>query len=124
VSELTAQIARSRSDSETLATFRAAPGQDLATGSRGHAGAKAVSALTMQIAGLVGSLHTGSCSCVSDEFFDEWATVKVASKQAHAGAERRAARVRSESRSVKRNGARDRQKDRSPGLWITLGATV
>ena len=74
MSELTAQIARSRSDSETLATFRAAPGKDLTTRSRGHAGAKAVSALTMQIAGLVGTLHTGSCSCVSDEFFRRRAT--------------------------------------------------
>jgi hypothetical protein len=49
---------------------------------------------------------------------------KVARKQAHAGAKRRAARVRSDSRSVKRDSTRRRQKDRSHGLWITFGATV
>ena len=50
--------ARSGSDSETLATLRAAPGENLTAGSRGHAGAKTVSALTMQVAGLVSTLHT------------------------------------------------------------------
>jgi hypothetical protein len=57
VSEPAVRIARSGSDSETLATFRAAPGKDLTTRSRGHAGAKTVGALTMQIARLVGTLH-------------------------------------------------------------------
>src|SRR5262245_181273 len=50
-------VARSVSDSEALATFRAAPGEHLTTSTRGHAGTKAVSALTMQVAGLVGTLH-------------------------------------------------------------------
>jgi hypothetical protein len=56
--ELAARSARSGSDSETLATFRAAPGQNLTASSRGHAGAKTVRALTMQVAGLVSTLHT------------------------------------------------------------------
>lgn len=60
VIESAARIARSGSDGETLATFRAAPCEDLSTCSRGHAGAKTVSALTMQIAGLVSTLHAGS----------------------------------------------------------------
>jgi hypothetical protein len=51
--------ARSRSDSETLATFRAAPCENLTTRSGGHAGAKAVRALTVQIARLVCTLHAG-----------------------------------------------------------------
>jgi hypothetical protein len=52
--------ARSGSDSKTLATFRAAPCENLTTRSGGHAGAKAVSALTVQIAWLVCTLHAGS----------------------------------------------------------------
>jgi hypothetical protein len=52
--------ARSGSDSKTLATFRAAPCENLTTRSGGHAGAKAVSALTVQIAWLVCTLHVGS----------------------------------------------------------------
>ena len=56
--ELAAQrSARSGSDSETLATLRAAPCEDETTRSRGHAGAKAVSALTVQIARLICTLH-------------------------------------------------------------------
>jgi hypothetical protein len=54
-----AQSARSGSHSETLATLRAAPGENLTPRSRGHAGAKAVSALAMQIARLVSTLHGG-----------------------------------------------------------------
>ena len=91
--ELTARSARSRSDSETLATFRAAPGENLTTRSGGHAGAKAVGALTVQIARLVSTLHGGISR---GKFFS-----KVPLKQAHGGAERRAARVRSASLSVK-----------------------
>jgi hypothetical protein len=60
VIEPAAQIARSGSDSQTLATFRAAPCEDLTTRSRRHAGAKTVGALTMQIARLVSTLHAGS----------------------------------------------------------------
>src|SRR5215207_2779542 len=46
-SETAAQrLAQTGSDGETLATFRAAPGENLTTRSGGHAGAKAVSALT------------------------------------------------------------------------------
>ena len=56
--EPAARSARSDSDSETLATFRAAPCENLTAGSRGHAGAKTVRALTMQVAGLVSTLHT------------------------------------------------------------------
>ena len=120
-SESAAQrIARSGSDRETLATFRAAPGENLTTRSRGHAGAKAVSALTMQIARLVSTLHAGSRAGKLSR--------KIALKQAHAGAERRAARVRSASLSVKREAAFraaiDRQKIRARGLWITLGPSV
>jgi hypothetical protein len=92
-----AQIARSGSHSETLATLRAAPGENLTTRSGGHAGAKAVSALAMQIARLVSTLHSGLSR---GKFFS-----KVPLKQAHGGAERRAARVRSTHRSVKRNAA-------------------
>ena len=66
--ELAARIARSGSDSETLATFRAAPGEDLTTGSRRHAGTKTVSALTMQVAGLIGTLHCW-LSLLSSDFF-------------------------------------------------------
>jgi hypothetical protein len=121
--ERAARCARSGSDSETLATFRAAPGENLTTGSRRHAGAKTVSALTMQVAGLVGTLHCW-LSLLSSDFFGGWATAKVASKQAHAGAERRAARVRSDSRSVKRKARPHRQRDRSLGLWITRGPSV
>jgi hypothetical protein len=65
-------IARSRSDRQTLATFRAAPGENQTTGSGRHAGAKAVNALTVQIARLIGSLHAGSAG-------------KFALKQAHGG---------------------------------------
>jgi hypothetical protein len=53
-------VARSGSDSETLATFRAAPCENLTTRSGGHAGAKAMSALTVQIARLVCTLHAGT----------------------------------------------------------------
>lgn len=56
--ESAARSARSDSDSETLATFRAAPCEDLTASSRGHAGAETVRALTMQVAGLVSTLHT------------------------------------------------------------------
>jgi hypothetical protein len=108
VSEPAAQRDRRacRSDSETLATFRAAPCKNLTTRSGGHAGAKAVSALTVQIAGLVCTLHAAL-------------TWKIAPKQAHGGRKRRAARVRSESRSVKHKADCDRQKDRALWLWIT-----
>jgi hypothetical protein len=95
VAESAAQlIARSSSHRETLATFRAAPGENQTTRSRGHAGAKAVRALSMQIARLVRTLHGGISR---GKFFS-----KVPLKQAHGGAERRAARVRSTSLSVKR----------------------
>jgi hypothetical protein len=66
--ELAARIARSGSDSETLATFRAAPGEDLTAGSRRHAGAKTVSALTMQVAGLISTLHCWLSLLSSDLF--------------------------------------------------------
>jgi hypothetical protein len=121
--EPAARSARSGSDSETLATFRAAPGENLTTGSRRHAGAKTVDALTMQVAGLISTLHCW-LSLLSSDFFQGWATAKVASKQAHAGAERRAARVRSDSRSVKRKASAGRQTDRSFRLWITRGPSV
>ena len=65
--ELAARSARSGSDSQTLATFRAAPGQNLTAGTRGHAGAKTVSALTMQVAGLVSTLHTTFSLLSSEE---------------------------------------------------------
>jgi hypothetical protein len=65
-----------------------------------------------------------SCGLSSGTFFGKGQLTKVALKQVHAGAERRAARVRSESRSVKRDGVFGRQKNRAVGLWITLGATV
>ena len=65
-----------------------------------------------------------SCGLSSGTFFRKGQLAKVALKQAHAGAERRAARVRSESLSVKRGGVFGRQKDLAAGLWITLGATV
>jgi hypothetical protein len=57
IAEPAARSARSDSDSETLATFRAAPCENLTTCSGGHAGAKAVSALAVQIARLVCTLH-------------------------------------------------------------------
>jgi hypothetical protein len=63
--ELAARSARSGSDRQTLATLRAAPGENLTAGSRGHAGAKTVSALTMQVAGLVGTLHDALAAFVS-----------------------------------------------------------
>jgi hypothetical protein len=66
--ELAARSARSGSDSETLATLRAAPCENLTAGSRGHAGAKTVSALTMQVAGLVGTLHDALAAFVSGSF--------------------------------------------------------
>ena len=98
VAESAAQlIARSGSHRETLATFRAAPGEDQTTRSRGHARAKAVRALTMQIARLVRTLHGGISR---GKIFS-----KVPLKQAHGGAERRAARVRSTYLSVKRAAA-------------------
>jgi hypothetical protein len=68
--EPAARSARSGSDSETLATFRAAPGEDLTTGSRRHAGAKTVSTLTMQVAGLVGTLHCW-LSLLSSDFLGD-----------------------------------------------------
>jgi hypothetical protein len=83
----------------------------LTTRSGGHAGAKAVSALTVQIARLVCTLHAG------DRLVRlAW---KSAPKQAHGGRKRRAARVRSASCSVKRAEGSSRQKDRARGLWIT-----
>ena len=109
--ETAARVRAHRSDSETLATFRAAPCENLTTRSGGHAGAKAVSALTVQIARLVCTLHAG------DRLVRlAW---KVAPKQAHGGRKRRAARVRSEYSSVKRAAGSCRQKDRARGLWIT-----
>lgn len=96
--QLARRIARSGSDSQTLATLRAAPGENLTTRSGGHAGAKAVSALTVQIARLVGTLHAGSRR--------ESATDESCVKTSTCWAERRAARVRSASRSVKREAAR------------------
>lgn len=64
--EPAARSARSGSDSETLATFRAAPGENLTASSRGHAGAKTVRALTMQVAGLVSTLHKALAAFVRD----------------------------------------------------------
>lgn len=113
------EVARTRahrSDSETLATFRAAPCEDLTTRSGGHAGAKAVSALTVQIAGLVGTLHAGSRR-------NNWLR-KFAPKQAHGGRKERAARVRSASCSVKRGEDSCRQKDRARRLWITSRQSI
>jgi hypothetical protein len=81
-----------------------------------------VGTLTMYIAWLVGTLHCGLSS--GDAFFRKGQLLKVARKQAHAGAKRRAARVRSAFRSVKRGTPFSRQKDRSRRLWITLGASV
>ena len=100
VAESAAQLIARGSHRETLATFRAAPGENLTSRSRGHACAKAVCALTMQIARLVSTLHGGA----RGKFLS-----KVPLKQAHGGAERRAARVRSAHRSVKRNAAFRRQ---------------
>lgn len=99
------------SDSQTLATFRAAPGENQTARSGCHARAKAVRAFTMQVARLVSTLHAGSRR-------------KAALKQTHGGGKRRAARVRSDSRSVKHARSSCRQKDRAPRLWITRGATV
>ena len=111
-SETAAQrIARTGSDSETLATFRAAPCENLTTRSGGHAGAKAVSALTVQVARLVCTLHAGDRRIKLAR--------KGAPKQAHGGRKRRAGRVRSDSGSVKRGESSSRQKDRARGLWIT-----
>jgi hypothetical protein len=68
-SETAAQrIARTGSDSETLATFRAAPGENLTARSRRHASAKTVCALTMQVAGLISTLHCWF-SLLSTDFF-------------------------------------------------------
>lgn len=66
--EPAARSARSGSDSETLATFRAAPGENLTAGSRRHPGAKTVGALTMQVAGLIRTLHCW-LSLLSSGFF-------------------------------------------------------
>ena len=114
VERVRARVARASSDRQTLATLRAAPGENLTTRTGGHAGAKAVSALAMQIAGLVSALHAGSRDA------------KVALKQAHGGPKRRAARVRSEPLSVKREtrvGASDEDRSEKSfgGLWITRG---
>jgi len=70
-----------------------------------------VSALTVQIAGLVCTLHAAL-------------TWKIAPKQAHGGRKRRAARVRSDSRSVKRKEGSSRQKDRARRLWITSRQSI
>lgn len=119
LSETAAQlIARSGSDSQTLATLRAAPGENQTTCSGGHAGAKAVSALTVQIARLVGTLHAGSRR-------------KFALKQAHGGrkegrqgyAAPSAVSSTKQHRTVIRP-AVDRQQFRAPGLWITRGPSV
>ena len=101
VAESAAQLIARGSHRETLATFRAAPGEDQTTRSCGHAGAKAMRALAMQIARLVRTLHGGISR---GNFFS-----KVPLKQAHGGAERRAARVRSTYLSVKRVAAFRRQ---------------
>ena len=115
--ERTAQrSARSGSDSETLATFRAAPCENLTTRSRGHAGAKAVSALTVQVARLVCTLHAGGRLVRL-----AW---KSAPKQAHGERKERAARVRSASCSVKRGEDSCRQKDRARRLWITSRQSI
>jgi hypothetical protein len=111
VTEPAARSARNGSDSETLATFRAAPCENLTTRSGGHAGAKAVSALTVQVARLVCTLHAGDRRIKLAR--------KGAPKQAHGGRKRRAGRVRSDSGSVKRGESSSRQKDRARGLWIT-----
>jgi hypothetical protein len=115
-SEGAARTPAHRSDSETLATFRAAPCEDLTTRSGGHAGAKAVSALTVQVARLVCTLH--ACDRLVS------LARKGAPKQAHGGRKRRAARVRSDSRSVKRGPGSSRQKDRARGLWITSRQSI
>jgi hypothetical protein len=111
------------SDSQTLATLRAAPGENQTTCSGGHAGAKAVSALTVQIARLVGSLHAGSRQ-------ENWLG-KIALKQAHGGRKegRQGYAAPSAVSSTQRcetfiRPAVDRQYFRASGLWITRGPTV
>ena len=113
--EPVARIARSGSDGETLATFRAAPCEDLTTRSRGHAGAKTVGALTMQIARLVSTLHAGSRQEICAKTSTCWG-----GKKGGKGTQRPPqCQARRDRRS--RVGS---QKDRASGLWITLGATV
>jgi hypothetical protein len=84
-----APLQKRRSDSETLATLRAAAGQHLTASTSGHARTEAVGTLTVNFARLISTLHAGI------------STGKGALKQVHARALRGAARVRTTPDSVK-----------------------
>jgi hypothetical protein len=118
--EPAARSARSGSDSETLAALRTTTCEDLTTGSRGHAGAKAVGALTMQVAGLVGTLHRAlvraNATCESCAKTSTCRGGKKGGKGTQRLPQCQAQRSLCASFG--------RQKDRSLILWITLGATV
>lgn len=81
-----------RSDSEALATLGATTGQHLAASASGHARTETVSALTVNFARLISTLHAGGLDR------------KGALKQVHAGARRGAARVRTTPSCVKHGG--------------------
>lgn len=111
-------IARSDSHRETLATFRAAPGENLTPRSRGHACAKAVSALTMQIARLISSFH----AALAEIFLESsaktstwWGGTKGGKGTQHSPECQAQSRVPP---------AADRQKFRASGLWITPLSSV
>ncbi len=121
VAESAAQlIARSGSHRETLATFRAAPGENLTTRSRGHAGTKAVRALSMQVARLVRTLHGGVSRGrifleSSAKTSTWWGGTKGGKGTQHFPECQACSGV---SQAV------GRQKFRAPGLWITPRSSV
>ena len=104
-----------RSDSETLATLRAATGKHLTAGAGGHARTKAVSALTMNFAGLISALHAEISRRENCAKTSTWWVEKKGGKGTQ-----RACGVSSTKRTCDdscRKIARSR-------LWITRGAWV
>lgn len=120
VAESAAQLIARGSHGETLATFRAAPGENQTTRSRGHAGTKAVGALTVQVARLVSTLHggisRGEILLESSAKTSTWWGGTKGGKGTQ-----RFPECQAESRPSRAVG---RQKFRAPGLWITPRSSV
>lgn len=103
------------SDSQTLATLRAAPCENLTSSSRCHPGAKAVRAFTMQVTRLICTLHAGSrrekCAKTST-----WWAEKKGGKGTQRLSQCQAQGTLSPSEISR--------VESLAGLWITRGATV
>lgn len=98
-------------NAQTLAALRSTTRQNCAAGTSSHASTETMRPLTMNFAGLVSALHAETrgenCAKTSTWWVDK-----------------RAARVRSASKGVKRAARRDRDNVTHAQLWITLAASV